>query len=297
MRPLRPGDRIGVVAPGSPFDRDKLQVACDLLERQGYGVIVGENAFAAQGYVAGPESARVADLTAAFLNPEIGAVICIRGGYGSGCLLPWLPFSKLITHGKPFVGYSDVTFLHLAFQSKMGWVTFHGPNMMDMAEDPALVISLIEALQGKRPFAFELSDSQILSQGAASGKVMGGNLTCLAHLMGTPYFPSFDGAILFIEDCNEQLYRLDRCITQLKLGRVFDRLAGLVLGRFSNCGEDHEVRSMVRHHTSPFRFPIVADLPFGHAGVNELLPLGAPFSLNTYEHSFRPVTPLFSHGI
>jgi muramoyltetrapeptide carboxypeptidase len=286
-----------VVAPGSPFDREKLQAALGLLEEQGYRVSVGDHVFEARGYVAGSESARTADLMAAFLNPEIAAVFCCRGGYGSGCLLPWLPFSKLAAHEKPFVGYSDMTFLHLAFQARMGWTTFHGPNMMDLAEDPRLASDLIKALQGEREFAFDLAENQVLSHGIAKGRILGGNLTCLTHLMGTPYFPDFDGAILFIEDCNEQLYRLDRCINQLKLGHVFDGLAGLVLGRFKDCGEAHEIHEMLKHHASPFRFPIVADLPFGHAGDNEPFPLGAPFSLNTYEHSLRPLTPLFSHAI
>jgi muramoyltetrapeptide carboxypeptidase len=281
------------VAPGSPFDRTKFQVASDLLERQGYRVSWGANVFESSGYTAGAESARAADLVSALLDPEIAAVICIRGGYGSGCVLPWLPFSRLKDRVKPFVGYSDMTFLHLSFQATSGWTTFHGPNLMDLAENPPSAIALIDSLQGSRDFSFEFTEDQILQGGVASGKLIGGNLTCLVHLMGTPFFPDLEGCLLFIEDCNEQLYRLDRCINQLKLSRVLDRLAGLIMGRFTNCGDENELRAMVFHYTRPIRFPIVAGLPFGHVPENEILPLGIPFLLSTYEHTLRPLTSPF----
>jgi muramoyltetrapeptide carboxypeptidase len=271
----------------------KFQIACDLIEQQGYRVKAGENVFKSNGYVAGEESARAVDLVSALLDPEIAAVICIRGGYGSGCILPWLPFFSFHDHVKPFVGYSDVTFLHLSLQAALGWTTFHGPNLMDLAENPQSAIKLLQSLQGERDFAFEFTEGQILQEGVASGKVVGGNLTCLVHLMGTPYFPELEGCILFVEDCNEQIYRLDRCINQLKLGRVLDRLAGLIMGRFSNCGDETELRAMVSHYVRPFRFPVVAGLPLGHVPENEILPLGLPFSLNTYEHTFRPFASPF----
>ncbi len=293
LKPIRPGDCIGLVAPGSPFDRTKFQIACDLLERQGYRVSTGVNAFKSRGYVAGAESARAADLVNAFLDPEIAAVISIRGGYGSGCMLPWLAFSKIRDRLKPFVGYSDVTFLHLSFQAALGWATFHGPNLMDLAENPESAIKLLQSLQGERDFSFEFTDDRILQEGVASGRLVGGNLTCLVHLMGTPYFPDLEGCILFIEDCNEQLYRLDRCINQLKLGRVLDRLAGFIMGRFTGCGDESELQAMVSHYVRPFRFPVVAGLPFGHIPENEILPLGIPFLLNTYEHTLGPLASPF----
>ncbi len=294
MKPIRPGDLLGLVAPCSPFDRTKFQIACDLLEQQGYRLNLGRSVFDASGYVAGTESARTADLVKAFLDPEVAAVICIRGGYGSGGILPWLPFWKLRDRIKPLVGYSDVTFLHLAFQAALGWTTFHGPNLMDLAEDPRFASRLIQSLQGERDFSFEFSEDQILQHGVASGRILGGNLTCLVHLMGTPFFPELEGCILFVEDCNEQLYRLDRCINQLKLGRVLDKLAGLIMGPFSNCGDESELRAMISHYVRPFSFPVAAGLPFGHIPENEILPLGIPFSLNTYEHYLRPLVSPFA---
>lgn len=297
LRPIRPGDVIGLVAPGSPFDRERFDMACDHLVRQGYRVRIGEHAFEAKGYVAGTEAARASDLAQAVLDPEIAAVVCIRGGYGSGCLLPWMPFSRLQDQVKPLVGYSDATFLHLAFQAELGWTTFHGPNLMDVADDSGAARSLLQALEGERDFVFHFSEEQILESGVASGKVMGGNLTCLVHLMGTPYLPDFEGSILFLEDCNEQLYRLDRCINQLRLGRVFDGLAGMILGRFKDCGDESEVHSVISHHLKPFRFPVVAGLPFGHVAGNQVLPLGLRFSLNTHEYTLGALESPFSPAV
>lgn len=293
MKPTRTGDLIGLVAPGSPFDRSKLETACRRLAELGYRFRIGEHAFEAEGYFAGGEAARASDLAHAILDPEVAAVICIRGGYGSGCLLPWLPFPKLRNHLKPLVGYSDVTFLHAAFHAELGWTTFHGPNLMDMADDVATARRLLEAIEGRRDFVFHFSQDQVLKPGIASGRLLGGNLTCLVHLMGTPYFPHLAGSLLVLEDCNEKLYRLDRCINQLKLGGVFDGLAGMILGRFKGCGDANELYGVVSRHLKPYRFPVVTGLPFGHVDENEVFPLGTVFSLNTYEHTLSPLESPF----
>ena len=165
---------------------------------------------------------------------------------------------------------------------------------MDVADDSGCFQNLLEALEGKREFIFRFSEDQVLEPGAASGKVLGGNLTCLVHLMGTPYFPGLEGSILLLEDCNEKLYRLDRCINQLKLARVFDGLAGMILGRFKDCGDESELYSVFSHHLKPFRFPVVAGLPFGHVAENEVIPLGTLFSLNTHEHTLCAIESPFS---
>jgi muramoyltetrapeptide carboxypeptidase len=284
------------VAPGSPFDHEKFQRACGVLEVRGYGVRIGGHVFDSRGYVAGSESARATDLVKALLDPEIAAVLCVRGGYGSGCLLPWLPFSRLGDGKKPFVGFSDATFLHLAFQGILGWTTFHGPNLLDLADSPSTAEDFFQLLQCERDFHFDFKEEQVLIPGTASGKITGGNLTCLAHSMGTPYFPRLQDTILFLEDCNEKLYRLDRCINQLKLGGVFEGLAGLVLGRFTECGKPSEIHDMISRHLRPFGFPVVVELPFGHVAENRILPLGVPFSLSTYEHSLHALASPFSQA-
>lgn len=286
--PLRKGDTIALVAPASPFETDILNCIVFGLESRGYKVALGKNAGARNGYLAGTSADRAKDLIEAFSSPDIAAVFCIRGGYGSGKLLQWLPFSSLRRHKKIFLGYSDITFLHLAFHSQMGWVTFHGPNMLDLVENSARFDKILETLSGSGSFSFTLESGEILRHGIATGRLLGGNLTCLAHLIGSSYLPELEGAVLIIEDCSEALYRLDRIFDQLKLAGILRRLNGLVLGRFKDCGEIPKIWDMVMEQVREYHFPVVANVPFGHIPENHVIPLGIPFILNTYERSFAP---------
>lgn len=285
---LRPGDRVALVAPASPFDTEKLDRTCTYLEQCGFRPVAGRHCRQRQGYLAGSEAVRSEDLVQAFRDPQIAAILCIRGGYGSGRLLPHLPFASLKAHPKIFLGYSDITFLHLAFWKAMRWVTFHGPNLMDW-DDPATERSsaILSGLQGERDFLWDIEAAQVLRPGVASGILMGGNLTCLTHLLMTPFFPDFQGSLLMLEDRGEALYRLDRKITQLRLAGIFDRISGLILGQFLDCGNTEDIWQMVREQVRMYTFPVVAGLPFGHGTANDLLPLGLPYTLNTHEAILR----------
>ena len=295
LRPLKPGDRMALVAPASPFDQEKLARAVEVLESRGYRVAPGKHITCKKGYLAGTEAERAADLIDAIRDPEVAAILCIRGGYGSARLLPWLPFSVLKDRPKIFMGYSDITFLHLAFQSRMQWVTFHGPNLLELADAPPdQVETLLSSLFGEEEFGWDFSDDQILRHGVATGTVIGGNLTCLVHLLGTPYFPDLGGRFLLIEDCGEALYRLDRHINHLRLAGALDRLGGLILGLFKDCGDFQEIHQMVMEQVSSYQFPVIAGLPFGHMPQNEVIPFGIPFTLNTYEYTFKATQSPFN---
>ena len=294
-RPLREGDRIALIAPSSPFEVDDFTRMCRILENKGYEIAPGNHIFQQQKYLAGKEAERASDLIEALMDPTIAAIICIRGGYGSGRLLPWLPFAKLQHNTKIFLGYSDITFLHLAFESLMGWVTFHGPNLMDADRLPGKLDRILECLKGERSFVWTLETGQILPSGAATGKLIGGNLTCLTHMLATPYLPSLEGAILVVEDRGEAPYRIDRMFNQLKLTGVLSRLAALVLGNFKDCGEFDDIAELVLDHAKAFSFPIIAALPFGHAEVNEVIPLGMPFYINTEEQTLAALQSPFSN--
>ena len=294
LHPLLRGDRIAVVAPSSPFDSEKIAAACEVLEQRGYEVSRGEHLFHKRGYLAGTEAERAEDLIAAIRDPGIAAVICARGGYGSGRLLPWLPFPVLRDNPKIFLGHSDVTFLHLAFRSRMGWPTFHGPNLNGMLDAPERFDQVLDVLSGETEFRLELEPSRILRHGTAKGPIVGGNLTCLVHLPGTPYFPDLSGTILFVEDRGEALYRLDRMFTQLKLAGILERISGLVLGSFTECGEVSDIWEMVSEQVESYRFPVLVDMPYGHGRENRVLPLGVPFSINTRERGFHAIEHPFS---
>ena len=293
LRPLQDGDQIALVAPASPFSVETFRQLCKVLQAKGFRLAIGAHVLEQRGYLAGCEAERAADLIRAVQHPAVAAIICIRGGYGSGRLLPWLPFSSLQGGRKIFLGYSDVTFLHLAFFSRMQWVTFHGPNLMDANSELDKMDGVLSSLKGEREFCWPLQDHQVLREGVAAGVVFGGNLTCLSHLVGTPYLPDPEGAILLLEDCSEAVYRLDRMLNQLKLAGILPRIAGLVLGDFKDCGNLAEIHQVVLDHAKPYRFPIIANLPFGHEGKNEVIPLGTSFQLNTQERVFRVVDKPF----
>lgn len=282
MRPLRPGDRVALVAPSSPFDTEEFTKASSILECRGYRAICGKHASERKGYLAGSDLERAEDLVQAFSDPSIAAVVCIRGGYGSGRLLDWLPFSILSQNPKILLGYSDITFLHAAFHRQLGWVTFHGPNFIEMSDEgfPSTA-TVFSALEGKEEFAWKIDDHHVIRDGSGEGKIIGGNLTCFAHLIGTPYFPDPSGSLLFVEDRGEALYRLDRTFTQLKLAGILEHIRGLILGSFQDCGPPEEIWDVVLEHTHAFSFPIVCGLPFGHGLENDVLPLRLPFFLDT----------------
>jgi muramoyltetrapeptide carboxypeptidase len=265
-----------------------------MLEDKGYRTVPGRHIFCRQKYLAGKESERALDLIDAITDPTVAAIICIRGGYGSGRLLPWLPFAKLQHNSKIFLGYSDITFLHLAFGSQMGWITFHGPNLMDADCLPGKLDRILQCLKGEGDFCWSLESKQILRPGTATGQLLGGNLTCMTHLLGTPYFHTPEGAILVVEDRAEAPYRIDRMFNQLKLAGVCSRLAGLVLGDFRDCGEFDDIAEIILDHTRPFNFPIVAALPFGHVEMNEVIPLGMQFYINTDEQILSALQSPFS---
>lgn len=289
ISPLQPGNQIALLAPSSPFERDPFERACRTLENQGYRLAQGKSIFQKLGFLAGTEAERAEDLSHAITTPEVAAIICIRGGYGSSRLLPWLPFAVLRHSPKIFLGYSDTTFLHLAFWHKMGWTTFHGPNLIDLVDLPEGMDGVLQALSGHREFSWHVEDRQVLKPGLATGPFLGGNLTCLCHLLGTPYFPDLKGALLLLEDRGEAPYRLDRLLTQLKLAGVLDELGGLLLGHFQECGDPRQVGEIVLDQVRSCSFPVLAGLPFGHGSPNEVVPLGTPFTLNTFEGTFKIV--------
>jgi muramoyltetrapeptide carboxypeptidase len=293
---LQPGDCIALVAPSSPFELEKFYQARDLLENEGYRLAPGRSSCRKHGYLAGTEAERAEDLIGAVSNPEVAAIICIRGGYGSSRLLPWLPFPILQRTPKIFLGYSDATFLHAAFWTKTRWSTFHGPNLLDLVDFPGSVNHVVGALSGVHDFAWEVEENQILRQGLASGTLLGGNLTCFCHLLGTPYFPDLKGALLLLEDRGEALYRLDRLFTQLKLAGVLSQLGGLIFGHFRECGEPRKVKEMFLDQVRDYSFPVIADLPFGHGSQNQVIPLGCLFRLNTFERTLEVINGPFLPG-
>ena len=228
------GDTIGLVAPASPTEKpERVDEVIAHLKKEGFAVKTGTNLRRRIGYLAGTDAERAADLHAMFADPEVKAVFALRGGYGSCRLLPLLDYALIRANPKPFLGYSDITALHHALLVKAGLVTYHGPNANEAFQpgnNAALRRALMEPVQETDIFSrVKKGGEDIVCEvpGAVKGPLLGGNMTCLLRLLGTPYAPNFDGAILFLEDIGEKAYRVDGMFAHLRLAGVLDRISGL----------------------------------------------------------------------
>lgn len=283
--PLRPGDVVRVIAPGSPFDEAAFQAGLAVLERRlGLRPRFREDLSARAGYLAGDDARRLEEWREAVADPEARAIFCARGGYGAMRLLPALDPAPLLAAPRLLVGFSDVTALH-ALLNRAGLATVHGPVVTQLGRAPADAVDHLEALllgRAPRAGAWEapapgagLTGLATITPGRVSGPLLGGSLTLLAHLCGTPFLPPLEGAILAIEDVGERPYRLDRYLTQLRLTGALDGLGGVAVGQLSGCdGGDGSAAEAVRGLVRALGVPAVEGFPFGHEDRNLALPLG-----------------------
>ncbi|MDY6951837.1 MAG: LD-carboxypeptidase [Thermodesulfobacteriota bacterium] len=285
---LGPGDTIGIAAPASPFNQEAFEAGVGVLESMGFTVKVPESLFKRRGYLAGSDAERAALLMDLFGDETVRAILCARGGFGSMRLLPRLDLEKIRRQRKIVVGFSDVTALLVALYKKCGLVTFHGPMVTTLGKGLERTSSaLMAAISSQSPLVLSPSRPVVLNPGQASGPVIGGNLTTLSHLMGTPFEPVFRGHLLFLEDRGEAPYRIDRMLSQLQLGGHIDTVAGVILGSFEDCGPLEEVYDMVRRVFQKRPIPVLAGFDIGHGTDNMTLPLGLQADLDTVEGTLR----------
>jgi muramoyltetrapeptide carboxypeptidase len=274
---LRKGDMIAVVAPAGAVEAVVVTAGVRFLEDLGYRVLVGPSVFSRDGYLAGSDAERVADLERMFQHPDVRAIICARGGYGTGRLLPLLNLNTVRAGPKIFVGYSDVTFLLNHFVQRAGLVTFHGPMVTNLAQWPDGTRRLLDLLGGDRS-AWKMAAAEIIQPGTAEGVLAGGCLSVVVALLGTPYDIDTTGRLLFLEDVNEKPYRIDRMLTQLKQAGKLDGVAGVVFGEMTGCVADPQeavtVRDVIREAFAEARYPVSMGLPSGHGSGGVTLPLG-----------------------
>ena len=283
---LRRGDLIGLVTPASTAtDPARIERGVQYLERLGYHVLLAPNANRMRGYLAGTDEERASDINSLFANPEVSAVFCIRGGYGSPRILSLLDYRLIARNPKIFVGYSDITAMQLAFWKKCRLVTFQGPMVSsDFGEtvDPYAeewfwkTITSTKAI-GRLDIG---SDSKTLRPGKARGRLLGGNFALLAALLGTKYQPDFTGSLLFLEDTDEEPYRIDRMFTHVRHASILDHSKALILGQFSNSDPSDPTKpsltlaEVLDDATSWTEIPVLANLPFGHIPRKLTIPLG-----------------------
>lgn len=286
---LRSGDRIALVAPSSPFDRQEFDRGVAELQHLGFEPVFDDRVFARARFVAGDAALRAATLHDAWRDPSIRAIVAVRGGYGSAQLLPLLDAALMRQANKILCGYSDVTAL-LAFHVQNGLVAFHGPMIErrlsagEAGYDRNSFLRAVtrdEAVGELRPASLDT-----LRAGEAQGVLVGGTLTQLVASLGTPWaFDPPPGCLLFLEDIGERPYRIHRMLTQLTQAGLLARVAGVVFGEFPSCDEpggEHAIRDVLREFVAEFSGPVLFGFPSGHTtGPTWTLPLGVTARLHT----------------
>jgi muramoyltetrapeptide carboxypeptidase len=303
--PLASGDTIGIAAPASPPDKPEIiDETIQRLTAQGFKIKPGKHLRERDGYLAGSDEERAADINALFADPDVNGIFALRGGYGSCRILPLLDYAAIRANSKPFVGYSDITAMHLAILVRTGLVTFHGSNASSafQPENIAAFQQMLMSADGSRrpgsrrtPGGGDPAGSILFSRddangaslktivpGRVKGQLLGGNMTCLLRLIGTPYAPDFRGVILFLEDTGEKAYRIDGMFTHLRLAGVLPQIGGLVLGLFDHHDVEEQTRitACLKREAERLGVPCVSGAPIGHFPGQIIVPQGAQAELD-----------------
>jgi muramoyltetrapeptide carboxypeptidase len=287
-RPLAPGDRIGIAAPGGPIRTEPFERGLAYLESRGFRPVLGKNVRRRHAYLAGTDRERLHDLNALLADSGIRAIWCARGGYGSARIVADLALDPLRRHPKPIIGYSDITVLQSAIFRKLRHPSWYGPLVSELG-DPALYDEsfLWKALSGDaRDLSWQLPASSVLRAGEGEGPLVGGCLSLLVGLIGTPYEAPMDGAVLFWEEVNEEPFRIDRMLGHLRLAGRLQKLRGMVVSRLVNCvakdpRNEMPLREILEAHLAGTTYPVVTDFPAGHCPGKTTLPLGRSVRLDT----------------
>jgi muramoyltetrapeptide carboxypeptidase len=288
---LKFGDTIGIVAPGSPTTEEKVEKAYEKLKEMGFKVKLGKSCYSKYGYLAGRDELRAEDLNSMFRDTEVDGIICLRGGYGTIRILELLDYNLIRANPKVFVGYSDITVIHIAINQISNLVTFHGPMAAsDLAGDISnfSLDSLFNSILD-RDFDGNLKNPTeeliTINGGVAEGQIIGGNLSLITSTIGTPYEIDTKGKILFIEEIGEEPYRIDRMLNQLKLSNKLQEAEGIILGNFSNCMPEDPDMSLTLEEViddliRPLNKPTLYNLQAGHCDPNITIPFGVRVRLN-----------------
>lgn len=284
---LQPGDTIGIVCPAGYMPAATVQTCVEVLNQWGYKVLLGTTVGGSSTtYFSGSDEERRVDFQRMLDDSAVKAILCGRGGYGTGRIIDQLDFTKFIEHPKWIIGYSDITILHSHIHRQFGIITLHAPMAAAFNNEgwkSEYVQSIREALQGITS-ACAGPEHPFNRPGLATGQLVGGNLALLAHLVGTPSDLDTDGKILFIEDVGEQLYNIDRMLYQYKRSGKLDKLAGLLVGGFTECKDtdrpfgqtSHEI---IRDIVASYHYPVCFDFPVSHTERNYALKVGATYEL------------------
>ncbi len=286
---------VGLIAPASPiYQSEDFNKMVKSLKALGFRLKAGESVQKQFGYLAGIDSARADDLNSMFRDPEIDAILCIRGGYGSNRILGLIDYDLISENPKVFAGFSDITAIHMAIHKLIGLTTFHSPvgksewNAFSEKEFRSVI------QQGQK-HTYRVPDTKqvhckTINSGSVRAKLLGGNLSVLCSLIGSDYLPDFNASILFIEEVGEDIYRIDRLFSQLKLSGILDQISGFIFGECLACEQNANSLSLEQvldHYIKPLEIPAFYGAMISHDLLNTTVPIGIQAEMNSDNHTFR----------
>ncbi len=301
---LKVGDTVALISPcAAIFTEEPVNIAVEALEKCGLKVKKGKHLMASEGHLAGTDEQRAQDLHTAFADKQVSAIICLRGGSGAARILPLIDYNAIKNNPKIIVGYSDVTALLLSIYTKTGLITFHGQNGItswsELAREYYFGILFknkkMEFLKPKiseNEWVQKKDRTRTIAPGIAEGRLIGGNLTVLCGILGSQFVPDFTGAILFLEDTNEALYRIDRLMSQLMLSGILNTISGFIFGHCTNCDPEKGYGSatfdeIMDHYIKPLSIPAFSGAMIGHIPSQFTLPVGGLVKMNAGEGNFK----------
>ncbi|MCR9228069.1 MAG: LD-carboxypeptidase [Flavobacteriaceae bacterium] len=302
---LSPGDTIGLVAPGFAIKLEELYLAVDTLEKMGFKTHYTDRIMGNYGYFSNTDEERATDLNEMFANPDIDAILCARGGYGCTRILDMLDYEGFEKNPKALIGFSDITALINTIYKKTGLVGFHGPVGKTLNDEYSLLYFkkvLMEPQESmpvknailKDPKQYRNSEyyRYTITPGVGQGELVGGNLSLVVAMIGTPYEIDFTDKLVLLEDVEEAPYRIDRMLTQLLDVESFTRAKGIIFGVCSGCDrkrttENFTLREVIMDRIAPLKIPAVYGMSFGHIPQNSTLPIGINASFNAYKKHLR----------
>ena len=301
------GDTIAFCATSGFLDSVRMSLAKTRLDEKGFHIIREDSIYRRWGYLAGTDAQRASELMSYFKDKSVRAIFPGTGGYGSTRILSMLDYDIIKSNPKIFIGFSDITALHIAFNQLANLITFHTPNPMyglgsKKGLDPISELYFWSLLMNSNDYTYEIpfdlyGDSlkvQTMVPGIASGKLVGGNLSLICSTMGSVYEAKTMGSILFIEDVGEAPYRIDRYLSELKLAGKLDLVNGIIIGRFSrreteapDRSTDFQMHQVFQQYFSKMKVPVIFNFPSGHGSKNVSLPLGCIVEINTDDEIFK----------
>jgi muramoyltetrapeptide carboxypeptidase len=310
-RPLPPGATIGLVAPSGGMPPEAVEAGVARMQALGYRTVLGAHACERHGYLAGTDAQRAADFNAIWSDPAVDGVVCLRGGYGAMRILECIDWDAVRAKPKWFCGFSDITALHLAMEKEAGLVTFHGPMAAAFGNEEYDRPGFLQAMQCAEPLgeiawpdlAMEgAPEPLVVREGVAEGRLIGGNLSLLAAMAGTPWEPDYTGRIVLIEDIDEPPYRMDRMLLQLLLSNNLSRAAGILFGDSPTCWNGEEGRpsltlpDVLNELLAPLGIPVLYGFPCGHTQFRATIPLGVQARLDAGAASLTILEPAVQQG-